>query len=111
MVSQLLNDEDITTPDSALTFSYDDLMDVEFTLVNASVYYRYDDTYGYGPINRGTPSSLRISSNMAAPRVDGETSRRRYRSAGLYYSSSLTKGLIDDAAKRISSSVGSEPVR
>lgn len=106
MVSQLLNDEDITTPDSALTFSYDDLMDVEFTLVNASDYYRYDDTYGVWTDKSGDTEFVKNLVEHGAPlHVSGVVKPREGATVtalqpGLYYSSSLTKGLIDDAAKK-----------
>ena len=106
MISQLLNDEEITTPDSALTFSYDDLMDAEFTLVNAAEYYQYDGTYGVWTdksgdaafvkdlVNRGTPLHV---SGVVKPREGATVSALQ---PGLYYSSSLTKSLIGEAAKK-----------
>lgn len=106
MISQLLNDEEITTPDSALTFSYDDLMGVEFTLVNAADYYRYDETYGVWTdksgdsdfvkqlVQDGTPLHV---SGVVKPRSGATVTALQ---PGLYYSSALTDGLIADAAKK-----------
>ena len=106
MISQLLRDEEITTPQSSLTFSYDDLMDTRFTLVNAADFYQYDETYGVWTDKSGDDefvkklvadgTELHIS-GVVRPR-DGATATALQ--PGLYYPSSLTNHLIDEAATR-----------
>ena len=46
MVCAFANEEEVDAPSDTLSFTYDDLMNVEFKLVNATGFYQYDDEYG-----------------------------------------------------------------
>ena len=104
MITQLLNEQPIDTPDAALTFSYDDLMATTFTLVNAADYYQYDETYGVWTDKSGDTEFV---NNLVAKgkklHVVGVVQPRSGATAtalqpGLYYPSSLTRHLIAEAA-------------
>ena len=45
MVREFANEEEVQVPDSTLDLNYDDLMNVEFKLVNGADFYRHDSDY------------------------------------------------------------------
>ena len=45
MVKEFANEEEVVVPEDRLDFSYEDLMNVSFKLVNAADYYQHDDAY------------------------------------------------------------------
>lgn len=45
MIKQFINEETIKTPENIGTYTYDDILEKTFKLVNASDYYEYDDQY------------------------------------------------------------------
>ncbi|MDR3053418.1 MAG: ABC transporter ATP-binding protein/permease [Coriobacteriales bacterium] len=104
MISKLANDEDFAVPDDGtLEFTYDELMAVEFKLVEAADFYKYDaeykvwtdkqdDTeYMKNLINEGTTLNI---VGIVRPNPDAAATSL---TAGLYYSSKLTDHLIDEA--------------
>ncbi len=45
MIQQFSKEEDVTVPDNAQSYSYNDILGVQFKLVNATDYYQYDQKY------------------------------------------------------------------
>lgn len=45
MIEAFVNEEEVVTPSNRLSFTYDEIMDVEFKLVYNSDYFAYDETY------------------------------------------------------------------
>ncbi|HAP21908.1 MAG TPA: ABC transporter, partial [Lachnospiraceae bacterium] len=45
MIQQFMNGEDVEIPQNIGTYTYDDIMNVSFKLVDSSDYYEYDDQY------------------------------------------------------------------
>lgn len=103
MINQLANNENVSAPTDDLSFSYDQLMDVTFKLINASDRYQYDPDYKVwkdkssdeafmkNVVNDGT--TLKIA-GIVQPRPDAKTTSL---SPGLYYTSALTDHLIENA--------------
>ena len=104
MVQQLVNDEPIVTPDGTKSFSYDDLMAVEFKLVNAADFYAHDTTYDVWTSRRNDAQfvkdlvaggqTLKIS-GIVQPRAGAAASML---TPGLHYTSGLTRHLIAQAS-------------
>ncbi len=46
MISQYLNEENVIVPDQSESFGYENILNTEFKLVNATDYYQYDQDYG-----------------------------------------------------------------
>ncbi|MGI5951646.1 MAG: ATP-binding cassette domain-containing protein [Brooklawnia sp.] len=105
MVQQMVNEEEIITPDDSKSFSYDQIMDVTFKLVNAADYYVYDETFEVwtdksgdaahlsGLVEDGT--ELRIS-GIVQP--SGDTTATAL-VPGIYYTPDLTTHLVNQAAR------------
>lgn len=45
MIQQFMNGEDVEVPQNIGTYTYDDIMNVSFKLVNSSDYYEYEARY------------------------------------------------------------------
>ena len=103
MVRAFANEEDVNAPSDTLSFSYDDLMNVEFKLVNAADFYQHDDEYGVWKdkssddaymkdlVNGG--ETLKIT-GVVKPKADAKITSLQ---TGLYYPISLVNHLIDQA--------------
>ena len=103
MVRAFANEEDVNAPSDTLSFSYDDLMNVEFKLVNAADFYQHDDEYGVWKdkssddaymkdlVNGG--ETLKIT-GVVKPKADAKITSLQ---TGLYYPTSLVNHLIDQA--------------
>lgn len=104
MVQQLVNDEPIVTPDGTKVLSYDELMAVEFKLVNAADFYSHDSTYDVWTSRRNDEQfvndlvsrgeTLKIS-GIVQPRAGVAASML---TPGLHYTSALTHQVIEQAA-------------
>lgn len=104
MVSQLANNEDVSTPEDKRSVSYDQILNTTFKLIQATDTYQYDgeykvwkdksddETYMKNVVENGT--DLKIT-GIVQPKQDATATAL---SPGLYYTSSLTDRLIDDAA-------------
>ncbi|MDR1089058.1 MAG: ABC transporter ATP-binding protein/permease [Coriobacteriales bacterium] len=100
MVEAFVNEEEVVTSDDRLDFSYEDIMEVSFTLVYNSDYYTHDDTYDVwvdrsddaefvkGLVRDG--KELRISGIVAAR----ESSQTMMLTPGLYYTSELVEDIV-----------------
>ena len=104
MVQKLVNDEEIPTSDERKSFSYSDVMDVSFKLVNAPDYYSYDSEFKVWK-NRSTDKDhLRTLVNGGDDlRIVGIAQAKEGATAtalpvGIYYTPALTRHVIDQAA-------------
>lgn len=46
MIQQFINEESVTVPESSGSYSYEEILDISFKLVNAADMYEYDSRYG-----------------------------------------------------------------
>ena len=103
MVRAFANEEEVDAPSDTLSFTYDDLMNVEFKLVNATGFYQYDDEYGVWKDKSGDSDymkglvdggdTLKIA-GVVEPKEDARITSLK---VGLYYPTSLVNHLIDQA--------------
>ena len=103
MVRAFANEEEVTAPSDSLSFSYDDLMNVEFKLVNAADFYQHDDEYGVWKDKSGDDGYMKdlvnngetlIIAGVVKPKADAKITSLQ---TGLYYPTSLVNHLIDQA--------------
>lgn len=106
MVDQMVNDEPITlSTDGNKSFSFDQIMAVPFTSVNAADYYVYDATYNVWTDKSGDTDFVRnLVDNGEALRISGIVQPKEGATAtalrpGIYYTPALTRHLIDEAAQ------------
>ncbi|MHA7860998.1 ABC transporter ATP-binding protein/permease [Tessaracoccus sp. Y36] len=104
MVRQMMAEEDVVTPTTTRDFSYDEVMDVSFKLVNAADYYVHDDDFDVWTdrsqdqshvaqlVAEGTPVKV---VGIARPAGDGNATL----SPGIYYTPALTEYLMAEAAE------------
>ena len=104
MVAQFANQEDIDAPDDPIDVSYDDIMGVAFKVVNAADYYVYDETHKVwtdkrkdqdfvsGLVDKG--KDLRVVGIVQPAESVTATALQ----PGIYYTSSLVRDLMDEAA-------------
>lgn len=106
MIRQMVNEENVVAPTGGpKTFSYEEIMDVSFKLVNAADYYKFDETYGIWTDHSGDAVFLRglakdgmdlTISGIVQPAA-GVTATAL--TPGLYYTPSLTTHLIEQAGE------------
>ena len=105
MVSQFVNDERVSVPQGGgLQVPYDDILSTTFKVVNAAEYYTYDKAYDVWTDKSTDKKFLKELveegwdlgiSGIVAPRADATATAL---SPGIYYTSDLTRHLIDQAA-------------
>ncbi len=102
MVRQVVNEEEVSTPEEALGFSYDEVMDVTFRLIDATDRYRYDEQYGVWTDRSGDAAHMRSLVEagetlrvVGVVQPNGDNSVLR---PGIYYTSALTRQLMERAA-------------
>ncbi len=104
MVTNIMNGEGTDIHNEPLTFTYDDLMNVDLRVVMPSDLYKYNSKYGiYEDMSENKESLKTIYNNalklkivgIVAPKNGGMTSLAL--SPGINYTSDLTKYLIDYA--------------
>lgn len=104
MVQNLANNQPINAPTDTKTFTYDQLMGVSFKLVESPSYWQYDTNHGVWTDMRGDPDYMASLVGAGEPlHIVGVVKPSPSATAtmltpGLYYPSSLTKHLMDDAA-------------
>ena len=104
MVSQLAANQPITVPSDIKTFTYDQLMAVSFTVVNAVDFYGYDPTYKVWTDHSSDTAWMKKAVAGGEPlKVSGVVRPNPSATAtmlnpGLFYPSSLVHHLIDEAA-------------
>lgn len=106
MVNQFVSEEPIEAPEEApLSVSYSDILSTRFKVVNSANYYVYDETYGVWTDKSNDSKFVSklveqgedlVISGIVAPR-EGATATAL--SPGIYYTSDLTRHLIDEAAQ------------
>ena len=104
MVDQFIAEEDVETPTDVRPYSYDEILDIGFKLVNAADLYQYDAEYGVWKDKSDDAEYLRnLVANGEDIRIVGVVQPREdagatMLSAGIYYPASLTQHVIDEAA-------------
>lgn len=104
MVEQFAAEEDVETPNDIHPYDYDEILDVSFKLVNATDLYQYDKEYGVWKDKSDNTDYLRnLVENGEDLHIVGVVQPREDASAtmlsvGIYYPSSLTRHIIDEAA-------------
>ena len=103
MVSQFLNEEDITVPEDMGSYDYDDIIGINFKLVNSADYYAYDSQYRVWTDKSGDHDYVKgLVENgedltivgVVQPSEDANASAL---SAGICYPASLTKHMSEYA--------------
>ena len=106
MVREFANEEEVQVPDSTLDLDYDDLMNVEFKLVNSADFYQYDSDYQVWKDKSGDADYMKsLVDNGETLKVCGvvkpkESEKIASLSTGLYYSNDLINHLIDEASDK-----------
>ena len=106
MVREFANEEEVQVPDSTLDLDYDDLMNVEFKLVNSADFYQYDSDYQVWKDKSGDSDFMKsLVDNGETLKVCGvvkpkEDEKITSLSTGLYYSNDLINHLIDEAGDK-----------
>ena len=104
MVEQFAAEEDVVTPSDLKPYSYDDILNVTFKLVNAADYYEYDEEFGVWKDKTDNKDYLRsLVEHGEDLRVVGvvqpsEDASATMLSAGINYPSELTTHIIENAA-------------
>lgn len=103
MVSQFLNEEDITVPEDMGSYDYDDIIGINLKLVNSADYYAYDSQYRVWTDKSGDHDYVKgLVENgedltivgVVQPSEDANASAL---SAGICYPASLTKHMSEYA--------------
>ena len=106
MVREFANEEEVQVPDSTLDLDYDDLMNVEFKLVNSADFYQYDSDYQVWKDKSGDADYMKsLVDNGETLKVCGVVKPKAGEkitslSTGLYYSNDLINHLIDEAGDK-----------
>ena len=117
MVREFANEEEVQVPDNTLDLDYDDLMNVEFKLVNGADFYQYDSDYQVWKDKSGDADYMKsLVDHGETLKVCGvvkpkEDEKITSLSTGLYYSNDLINHLIDEASdKQIVKDQQADPV-
>ena len=106
MVREFANEEEVQVPDNTLDLDYDDLMNVEFKLVNGADFYQYDSDYQVWKDKSGDADYMKsLVDHGETLKVCGvvkpkEGEKITSLSTGLYYSNDLINHLIDEAGDK-----------
>ena len=104
MVRQFSNGEDVITSSETLEFSYDEILDKEFKLVNSTDYYQYDSEYKvWKDKSSDTDYMKTLVNNGETLKITGIVQQKAGTnisslSTGFYYPSALVNHIIDKAA-------------
>ena len=103
MIQQFIDEENVETPDNMGSYSYEDIIDITFKLVNSSDYYEYDSQY---QVWRDKTDDEEYMKNLVANGEDitivgvvqpAEDANGLLLSSGIGYPASLTKHVADAA--------------
>ena len=104
MIEQFSKEEEIVTPDIHEAYSYEDIMNVTFKLVNASDYYQYDKDYDVWKDKTSNEQYMKnIVKNGEELKIVGivqakEGATGAMLSPGIYYTSDLIDYIIHQAS-------------
>lgn len=105
MVEAFVNEENVETPDENDTYAYEDFIGITFKLVNAADYYIYDDRYNVWTDKTDDEDYMRqlVSSGedltiVGVVQPESGTTAAML-STGICYPASLTKHVMEEAAK------------
>lgn len=105
MLAQFGRNEDVTAPEDVKSFSYEEVLAVEFKLVPATEFYVYDETYAIWTDRKGDEEYLKGLVDkgetlkivgILQPNPDADATSL---SMGIYYPAALTQHLMDSASK------------
>lgn len=104
MIDQFSKEEEIQVPEGKKSYSYDDILNTKFKLVNATDYYQYDQTYNVYKDKKEDKDYMKdLVSNGEDIKIvgivqpkDGATATMLR--AGIGYSSELTTHIIEKAS-------------
>ena len=105
MIQQFMNGEDVEIPQNIGTYTYDDIINVSFKLVDSSDYYEYDDQYKVWKDKTDNKEYMKALVNKGEDiKIVGivqpsETANGLLLSTGIYYPESLTTHVIEEAKK------------
>lgn len=105
MIQQFSREEEVTTPDDIRSYSYDDILKVQFKLVNSSDYYVYDSEYQiYRDKSDDEAYMKNLISNGEDIKIVGivqptDSGSAMMLSSGICYPSSLTTHIINQASE------------
>ncbi len=100
MIEAFINEEPVVTPSNRLSFTYDEILDVEFKLVYNSDYYLYDSTYDVWVDHSDDAEHLKkLVSEGKTLRISGIVAAREgtqtlVLSPGLYYTPALVEDIV-----------------
>ena len=105
MLDQFSREEEVDTPDNQDSYSYEDILNVKFKLVNASDYYEYDKDYQvWKDKTDNTEYMKKLVKNGEDINVVGIVQAKEGTTAamlmpGIYYTSDLVNHVIENAAQ------------
>ena len=105
MLYQFSREEEVDTPDNQDSYSYEDILNVKFKLVNASDYYEYDKDYQvWKDKTDNTEYMKKLVKNGEDINVVGIVQAKEGTTAamlmpGIYYTSDLVDHVIENAAQ------------
>lgn len=105
MLDQFSREEEVDTPDNQDSYSYEDILNVKFKLVNASDYYEYDKDYQvWKDKTDNTEYMKKLVKNGEDINVVGIVQAKEGTTAamlmpGIYYTSDLVDHVIENAAQ------------
>ncbi len=105
MVRQFASEQEVTTSEETLEFSYDEILGKQFKLVNSTDYYQYDSEYNVWKDKSSDTDYLRdLVNNGETLTVTGIVQQKAGTnisslSTGFYYPSSLINHIVDAASE------------
>lgn len=105
MIQQFMNGEDVDTPEDIGTYTYEDILNVTFKLVNSSDYYEYDSQYQVWKDKTDNKEYMKkLIENGEDIKIVGivqpsEDANGLLLNTGIYYPDSLTSYVADNAKK------------
>jgi len=104
MISKIVSGEKVTNKNEPLEFTYDELMNLELKLVDASSTYKYNDKYGiYESMTEDNQFMNEVYNNSVSLKIVGivcpEGDSSSMMSSGIGYTKALTEYVINKAAE------------
>ena len=97
LIQEVMNGEEVTVHNEQMTVSYDDLLSLDFRLINATDLYKYNEKYDtYEDMKDDEQYIEKLYSNAHKLKVTG-IAYNEEGSSGVIYSKELTSKVINDA--------------